>query len=177
MYSRLNTLVNEINSLGVKKIDDTKLIRKIIHSLRRPEYNLVITVLYEKELDTLTPNQVLNKLIAHELRHDIKPRAPPPSPTYSVLACKQIKKLKEMAIKDSSSEEEEEEACQSFSNDEKESMDPNLYKQVKKMKKCLKEINLMGYMVFLKDGHHHQLMKVEKRFKKKQQKKGEEAQT
>ena len=29
----------------------------------------------------------------------------------------------------------------------------------------------MGYMVFLKDGHHHQHMKVEKRFNKKQQKK------
>ena len=29
----------------------------------------------------------------------------------------------------------------------------------------------MGYTVFLKDGHHHQLMKVEKRFKKKQLKK------
>ena len=29
----------------------------------------------------------------------------------------------------------------------------------------------MGYMVFLKDGHHHQLMKVEKKFKKKKQKK------
>jgi len=29
----------------------------------------------------------------------------------------------------------------------------------------------MGYMVFLKDGHHHQLMKLEKRFKKKQLKK------
>ena len=64
MYSRLNTLVNEINSLDVKKIDDTKLIRKILHSQWRPEYDLVITMLYEKELDTLTPNQVLNKVIA-----------------------------------------------------------------------------------------------------------------
>ena len=119
----------------------------------------------------MTPNQVLNKVIAHELCHDIKPRAPPSSPTHSALACKQVKKLKKMAIKGSSSEEEEEEACQSSSNDEKEPMDPNLYKQVKKMNKFLKEINSMGYMVFLKDGHHHQLMKVEKRFKKKQQKK------
>ena len=76
-----------------------------------------------------------------------------------------------MAIKGSSSEEEEEEACQNSSNDEKESMDPNLYKQVKKMNKCLKEINSMGYMVFLKDGSHHQLMKVEKRFKQKKAKK------
>ena len=74
MYSRLNILVNEINSLDVKKIDDLELIRKILHSLRRPEYGLVITILYEKEINTLTPNQVLNKMIAHELRHDIKPR-------------------------------------------------------------------------------------------------------
>ena len=46
MYSRLNILVNEINSLDVKKINDMELIRKIIHSLWRPDYDLVITVLY-----------------------------------------------------------------------------------------------------------------------------------
>ena len=32
MYSRLNILVNEINSLDVKKIDDLELIRSFIHS-------------------------------------------------------------------------------------------------------------------------------------------------
>ena len=48
MYSRLNTLVNEINSLGVKQIEDLELIRKILHSLRRPEYDLVTTILHEK---------------------------------------------------------------------------------------------------------------------------------
>ena len=109
---KLNILVNEINSLDVKKIDDLELIRKILHSLRRSEYDLVITLFYEKEINTLTPNQVLNKLIVHELRHDIKPRAPPSSPIHSALACKQVKKLKKMAIKGSLSEEEEEEACQ-----------------------------------------------------------------
>ena len=40
MYSRLNTLVNEINSLGVKQIEDLELIRKILHSLQRPDYDL-----------------------------------------------------------------------------------------------------------------------------------------
>ena len=35
MYSRLNTLVNEVNSLGVKQIEDSEHIRKILHSLRR----------------------------------------------------------------------------------------------------------------------------------------------
>jgi len=39
------------------------------------------------------------------------------------------------------------------------------------MNKCLKEINSMGYIIFLKDGPHHQLMKVEKKFKKNKQKK------
>jgi hypothetical protein len=42
------------------------------------------------------------------------------------------------------------------------------------MNKSLKKINMMGYMVFLKDGHHHQLMKVESikyKKKKKQEKK------
>ena len=109
-------------------------------------------------------------MVAQELRHDIKLRVSPPSPTHSALACKQVKKWKEMAIKGSSSEEKEEEA-RSTSNDEKEPMNPDLYKQVKKMNKCLKEINSMGCMVFLKDGLHHQHMKVEKRFKKKKEKK------
>ena len=77
MYSRLNVLINEINALGVKNIEDKELIRKMIHSLRRPEYNLVTTILYEKEISTMTPNQVLNKVIAHELRHNIKPKASP----------------------------------------------------------------------------------------------------
>ena len=166
MYSRLNILMNEINSLDVKKIEDLELIRKILHSLRRPDYDLVTTILYEKDLTTMTPNKVLNKVIAHELRHDIKPRAPPSSQTQSALACKQVKKLKKMAIKGSSSDEEEEEA-RSSSSDDQEPMHPNLYKHVKKMNKCLKEINSMGYMVFLKDGSHHQLMKIEKRFKKR----------
>ena len=55
-------------------------------------------------------------------------------------------------------------------------MDPNLYMQVKKMNKCLQEINSMGYMVFLEDGPHHQQMKVERRFKKKKEKKEKKAQ-
>ena len=38
MYSRLNILVNEINSLGVKQIEDVDIIRKILHSLWRLDY-------------------------------------------------------------------------------------------------------------------------------------------
>ena len=69
-----------------------------------------------------------------------------------------------MAIKGSLSDEEEEDA-RSASSDDQEPMNPYLYKQVKKMNKCLKEINSTGYMVFLKDGPHN------KKFKKNKQKK------
>ena len=102
--------MNEINSLDVKKIEDLELIRKILHSLRRPDYDLVITILYEKDINTMTPNQVLNKVIAHELHHDIKPRA------HFWLACMQVHYV--LAIKDNSSEEEEEEACKTSSSDD-----------------------------------------------------------
>jgi len=159
--------MNGINSLEVKKIDDLKLIRKILHSLQRPDYNLVTTILYEKELTTMTPNEVLNKVTAHELRNDIKPRAPPSSPTHSTLTSKQKRLLKKMAIKQSSSEEEE---SQCSSSDE-DVMTPKLYKQVKILNKSLKKINLMGHMVFLQDGPHHQHMKVERKFKKNKEKK------
>jgi hypothetical protein len=128
-------------------------------------------MIYEKELNTLTPNQVLNKVITHELCNNMKPKVPPSSTTQSALACKQVKNLKKMAIKGSLSDEEEEDA-RSSSNDEKEPMNTILYKRVKNMNKCLKKINLMGYMVFLKDGPHHQLMKVEKiKFKKEKKEK------
>ena len=49
-------------------------------------------------------------------------------------------------------------------------MHPKLLKQAKIVNKSLKKINMMGYMVFLKDGPHHQQMKVERRFKKKKEK-------
>ena len=65
MYSWLNVLVNEINSLGVKKIEEMELIRKMLHTLRKPDYDLVTTILYEKDLSTMTPNQVLNKVTTH----------------------------------------------------------------------------------------------------------------
>ena len=99
---------------------------------------MVTTILYKKDLNTMTPNQVLNKVITHELRNDIKAKVSSSLPTHSALACKQLKKLKKMAIKGRSSDEEEEDA-RSSSNDEKEPMNLNLYKQVKRMNKCLKK--------------------------------------
>ncbi|PUZ66638.1 hypothetical protein GQ55_3G339200 [Panicum hallii var. hallii] len=122
----------------------------------------------------MTPNQALNKVIAHKLHNGIKPREPPSSPIHSALASKKARMLKKMVIQESSSEEEEEDAAKSSSSDEKEEMDPKHLKQAKILNRSLKKINMMRYIVFLKDGHHLQLMKVEKiehKKNKKQEKK------
>jgi hypothetical protein len=95
------------------QIQGMELIRKMLHSLGRPEYDLVTMILYEKELSTMTPNQVLNKVTSHKLCNYINLRAPPSSPTHSAFARKRIKLLKKMGIKGSSREEEEESQCSS----------------------------------------------------------------
>jgi hypothetical protein len=68
MYSRLNVLVNEINALGVKNITDLNINHKILQSLRKPDYDLVKAIIYEKKLEDLKPSHILRKIMAHELQ-------------------------------------------------------------------------------------------------------------
>ena len=44
MYSRLNTLVNEINALGLNQLKDEEINRKILRSLRKPDYDIINTL-------------------------------------------------------------------------------------------------------------------------------------
>jgi hypothetical protein len=67
IYSRLNVLVNEINALGVKDITDLNINRKILQSLRKPDYDLVKAIIYEKKLEELKPSNILSKIMAYEL--------------------------------------------------------------------------------------------------------------
>lgn len=68
MFSRPNVLFNEINALGLKEIVDDA----YNGALHKPEYNATISILHEKKLDQMTPNQVINKIIAHGLQISIK---------------------------------------------------------------------------------------------------------
>ena len=52
MYSRLNVLVEDINALEISPLSSSDVIRKILHSLHKPKYNIVTSLLYEKEIDT-----------------------------------------------------------------------------------------------------------------------------
>ena len=67
MYARLNVLVEDINSLEISPLSTSDIIRKILHSLHKPKYNIVTSSLYEKDLSTLQVSEVVGKIQSHEL--------------------------------------------------------------------------------------------------------------
>jgi hypothetical protein len=105
MYSHLNVLVNEINALGVKNITDLNINRKIFQSLRKPDYDLVKAIIYEKKLENLNTSPILREIMAHELQIMPKskkaPQEKPPKPssptTSHALSSQQEKMLSRMA--------------------------------------------------------------------------------
>nr|XP_034599216.1 uncharacterized protein DDB_G0286299-like [Setaria viridis] len=114
-----------------------------------------------------------------------KPKEPS-SPTQSLaLSSQQEKKLRKKATQRSSSEEEEEEEEEeeddddkSFSSDEETKSLVNVY--AKKVLKYVKKNNMYGYNVHLREGRHHQqvkIMKIKHKKKKKEMKPKQEALT
>ena len=47
MYSRLNILVNEINALGLNQVEDWEINRKILRSIRKPDYDIINSLLLQ----------------------------------------------------------------------------------------------------------------------------------
>jgi hypothetical protein len=68
MYSRLNLIINELNSIGINKLGDVNIVRKIIFLLPQQRYESIITILHNMEdLSTMTPTIVIGKIAAFEM--------------------------------------------------------------------------------------------------------------
>jgi hypothetical protein len=68
MYSHLNVIVNELNEIGLTKLSDEDISRKIIQVLPKDRYSAIVTYFHLFEnLRKMKPTQVLSKIIAHEL--------------------------------------------------------------------------------------------------------------
>jgi hypothetical protein len=114
MYSRQNVLVNEINALGVRDITYLNMDRKILQSLRKPNYDLVKAIIYEKKLEDLKPSHILSKIMAHELQimpkskkaPQEKPQEPSSPITSHAISSQQDKMLSRMATHGSSNEDD-----------------------------------------------------------------------
>jgi hypothetical protein len=46
MYSHLNLIINELNSIGINKLGDVDIVRKIISLLPQQRYGSIITILH-----------------------------------------------------------------------------------------------------------------------------------
>jgi hypothetical protein len=68
MYSRLNLVINELNSIGINKLGDVNIVRKIIFQLPQQRYGSIITILHNLEdLSQMTPTIVIGKIATFEM--------------------------------------------------------------------------------------------------------------
>jgi hypothetical protein len=68
MYSRLNLIINELNSIGINKIGDADIVRKIISLLPQRKHGSIITILHNLEdLSQMSQAIVIGKIVAFEM--------------------------------------------------------------------------------------------------------------
>jgi hypothetical protein len=152
MYSRLNLVVNELNSIGIYKLGGTNIVRKIISLLPQQRYGSIITILHNLEdLSQMTPTIVIGKIATFEMSWKNGQGEEPTSSKPYAFACDEHKKMKGKKKAPSSSEEEEEEDDDNDDDDEEDdqastssSEDKETVKHVGKVMGMIHKINLMG---------------------------------
>jgi hypothetical protein len=106
MYSRLNLIINELNSIGINKLGDADIVRKIISLLPQQRYGSIITI---EDLSTMTLTILIGKIAAFEISRKMCRGEEPTSSRPYAFACDERNGKKKASTPSSSSEEEEEE--------------------------------------------------------------------
>jgi hypothetical protein len=121
MYSRLNVIINELNSIGINKLGDADIVRKIISLLPQQRYGSIITILHNMEdLSIMTPTTVIGKIVTFEMLRKMCRREEQTFSRPYAFACDERKGKNKAPTPSSSSEEEEEEE-----NDDEEDNQPS----------------------------------------------------
>jgi hypothetical protein len=111
MYSCLNLIINELNYIGINKLGDAVIVRKIISLLLQQRYGSIITILHNMEdLSTMTPTIVIGKIAAFEMSRKMCRGEEPTSSRPYAFACNESMGKKKAPTPRFSSEEEEEES-------------------------------------------------------------------
>jgi hypothetical protein len=88
MYYRLNLTINEVNSVGINKLGDADIVRKIIFLLPQQKYGGIITILQNMEdLSQMTPTIVIGKTAAFETSQKMGQQEEPTSSKPYAFAC------------------------------------------------------------------------------------------
>jgi hypothetical protein len=67
MFSRLNLIVNELNSLNVSNLDKGMINRKILILLPKPKYNIINSMLQKEDLDKLKVVELVGEITTHKI--------------------------------------------------------------------------------------------------------------
>jgi hypothetical protein len=68
MYSCLTLIINELNSIGINKLGDANIVRKIIFLLQQQKYGSIITILHNMEdLSAMTLTIVIEKIATFKM--------------------------------------------------------------------------------------------------------------
>jgi hypothetical protein len=147
MYSRLNLITNELSSIGINKLGDADIMRKIISLLPQQRYGSTITILHNMEdLSQMTPTIVIGKIVAFEMSRKMGRQEEPTSSRPYVFACDERKGKKKAPTLSSSSEEEEEEE----SDDDKDNQQST---SSSKDEETIQRVGKVMGMIRVGDGH------------------------
>jgi hypothetical protein len=149
MYYRLNLIINELNSIGINKLGDADIVRKIIFLLPQQKYGSIITIFHNMEdLSQMTPTIVIRKIAAFEMSRKMGRQEEATSSRPYAFACDEKKKGKKKAPTPSSSSEEEEEEESDDDEDNQPSTssseDDETIRHVEKVMGMIRKFNLMG---------------------------------
>jgi hypothetical protein len=76
IYSRLNLIINELNSIGINKLGDANIVRQIISLLPQQNCGSIMTILHNLEdLSQMTLNLVIRKIVAFEMSRKMVKRS------------------------------------------------------------------------------------------------------
>jgi hypothetical protein len=155
MYSRLNLIINELNSISINKLSDADIVRKIISLLPQQRYGSIITILHNMDdLSAMTPTIVIGKITAFEMSRKMCRREEPTSSRPYAFACDEIKGKKKAPTPSSSSVEEEEEESDDDEDNQpstSSSEDEETIRRIIKVMGMIRKINLIGVPLQVKD--------------------------
>jgi hypothetical protein len=119
MYSHLDLIINELNSIGINKLGDADIVRKIISLLPQQRYRSIITILHNMEdLSQMTLTIMIRKIAAFEMSRKMGRQEEPTSSRPYAFACDERKGKKKAPTPSFSSEEEEEEISDDDENNQ-----------------------------------------------------------
>jgi hypothetical protein len=149
IFSRLNLIVNELNSLNVSNLDKWMINRKILMLLPKRKYNIINSMLQKEDLDKMEVVELVGEIRAHEI--NVLGISEKPNTSNSIAFKANAKKTPKLKmIKHETSSSEQEDSHKSSSSDEDDDQELKLLKR--KFSMLSNKIRNKGYSFDPKKG-------------------------